>query len=104
MDSQESPPDRAATRAAVAGRLRLIRLEQYGEDGGPVLADRLRLPVRTWSNYERGVTIPGEILLEFLELTGIDPLWLLHEIGEKYRATAITARPVIWPFRGPGEG
>jgi hypothetical protein len=85
MDRQPTPPERAEAKAAVAGRLRLIRLERYGERGGPALAGMLRLPSRTWVNYERGVTIPGVILLEFLELTGVEPLWLLRGAGEKYR-------------------
>ena len=65
--------------------LRLIRLELYGEHGGPVLAGKLQIPSRTWANYERGVTIPGETLLEFLVLTGVEPTWLLRGAGEKYR-------------------
>jgi hypothetical protein len=85
MDYQPDPPERGDAKAAVAGRLRLIRLERYGEHGGPALADMLRLPSRTWANYERGVTIPGEILLGFLVLTGLEPLWLLRGAGEKYR-------------------
>ena len=85
MDHEPNPPKRADAKAAVACRLHLIRLELYGEHGGPVLAGKLRLPFRTWSNYELGVTMPGEVLLEFLELTGVEPLWLLRGIGEKYR-------------------
>jgi hypothetical protein len=87
MDRWPTPPDRADGKVAVAGRLRQVRLELYGEHGGPMLAEKLRLPWRTWDNYERSVTIPGEVLLEFLELTGIEPLWLLRGLGEKYRVT-----------------
>jgi hypothetical protein len=52
----------------------------------------LRLPSRTWTNYERGVTVPGVILLEFLELTGVEPPWLLRGAGEKYRMATPRAR------------
>ena len=43
----------------LAGRLRELRLELYGVHGGPVLAEALGLPARTWAHYESGVTIPG---------------------------------------------
>src|SRR4051812_30457678 len=76
MIRQPTAQKRSDSKAAIAERLRLVRLERYGEHGGPVLADMLELPTGSWSNYERGVTIPGEILLEFLAQTGIEPLWL----------------------------
>lgn len=50
------------------------------------MARRLGLPVRTWYNYESGVTVPAEVLLRFVELTTVEPLWLLHGKGPKYRA------------------
>jgi hypothetical protein len=31
------------------------------------------------------VTIPGEVLLRFLEVTGTEALWLLRGNGPKYR-------------------
>ena len=38
-------------RVAMARRLRLaVRVELYGEHGGPLLAEALRLPFRTWAN------------------------------------------------------
>lgn len=58
-------------------RLRQVRTELYGEDGGPVLASVLRLPLRTWMNYELGVTVPGPVVLRFIEVTGACPRWLL---------------------------
>jgi hypothetical protein len=86
MDHQQSLHDRASRKAAIAGRLRLIRIELFGEDRDTELADQLGIPLRTWFNFETGVTIPGEVLLEFLEITGIEPLWLLRGTGPKYRA------------------
>jgi hypothetical protein len=71
---------------SIARRLRSIRIEVYGERGGPVLARQLRLPFPTWANYESGVTIPGDVLLRFLETTGTNPRWLLHGTGPKYMA------------------
>lgn len=70
----------------LASRLREVRLELYREQGGPLMAEALRVPVRTWENYEFGVTIPGLVLLSFLELTGVDPHWLLTGEGRRERA------------------
>jgi hypothetical protein len=86
MDHQPSPSDQARSKAAIAGRLRLIRSEIFGEHGGPELADQLGIPSRTWCNYESGVTIPGEVLLRFLAITDAGPLWLLDGEGPKYLA------------------
>ena len=70
----------------LASRIRLIRLETYGEDGITDLAEALGLPARTWRNFEDGVRIPGEVLLRFLLLTGAEPHWLLTGEGDKYRS------------------
>jgi hypothetical protein len=90
MDHQPSRSDEDRSKAAIAGRLRLIRSESFGEQGGPELADQLGLPSRTWLNYESGVTIPGEVLLRFLEITGTEPFWLLGGEGLKYRTSGRT--------------
>ena len=58
-------------REDLAGRLHQIRLAMYGEHGGPSLAEALRIPTRTWANYESGVTVPGLVLLRFIEVTGV---------------------------------
>ncbi len=73
----------ADSRRAIAGRLRQVRRECYGEDGIYSLAVALGLPARTWENYEHGVTIPGEILLRFLVLTSTSPRWLLTGEGRR---------------------
>jgi hypothetical protein len=72
-------------RKALAERLREVREEQFGEDIES-LADELEIPVGTWMNYEEGVTIPAEILLGFVEITGVHPHWLLTGKGDKYAA------------------
>ena len=86
MDYEQILSIRPDRKAAIAGRLRLIRSEIFGEYGGPELADRLGLPFQTWFNYERGVTIPGEVLLQFLIITNTEPLWVLCGEGPKCRA------------------
>lgn len=68
----------------LAQRVREIRLERFGEVGGPVLAEALGLPERTWANYESGVTIPALVILRFVEVTGANPRWLRTGRGEKY--------------------
>ena len=57
----------------LAARLKEIRLEKYGEHGGAEVSRRLKIPSRTWHNYERGVTIPAEIILVFIAMTSVSP-------------------------------
>src|SRR4051812_14717283 len=79
----------------LAERVREVRTELYGQDGGPELAAALGLPEGTWRNYEAGVTIPAPVILRFIALTGADPAWLLTGRGDRYRTTR-SPRP------GPG--
>jgi hypothetical protein len=74
----------ACDRVTLARRLREIRVEKFGRAGAPVLAMLLGLPARTWENYEAGFTLPAPTLLDFLELTGVDPHWLRTGEGSKY--------------------
>jgi hypothetical protein len=69
----------------LARRLSEVRREMYGEHGGPLLAKALEIPARTWAHYETGVTITGLVLIQFIEVTGVEPHWLLTGEGEKYR-------------------
>jgi hypothetical protein len=61
----------------LARNLREVRLKMYGEQGGPLMAEALGVPARTWANYESGVVIPGLVLLRFIQVTGVEPHWLL---------------------------
>jgi hypothetical protein len=72
-------------RDGLGRRLHEVRMELYGENGGPMLADALHLPFRTWANYESGVTVPALIMLHFIELTGACPHWLLTGEPPRYR-------------------
>ena len=76
-------PEWRATRMALAGRVRDVRLELFGEHGGTHLADALHIPPRTWLNYEAGCTIPAQVILGFIEVTGASPHWLLTGTGPK---------------------
>jgi transcriptional regulator with XRE-family HTH domain len=85
MDYPANRTIHLAHRAAIAGRLRLVRQDLYG-DRWDLLADRLGVTRRRWLNYEEGVATPlAEVLLAFLELTGVEPAWLLTGDGERYR-------------------
>ncbi|HEX8201293.1 MAG TPA: S24 family peptidase [Isosphaeraceae bacterium] len=87
MARRKNLPEAVQTKASLSERLRGVRSELFGERGGPELARRLGIPIRTWYNYESGVTVPGEVILRFVELTGVDPIWLLHGEGPRFRTS-----------------
>ena len=74
------------SEGVLARRVREIRRELFGEHGGPLLAEMLRLPARTWINYEAGVGIPAPVVLRLIQVTGVSPCWLLSGQGPRYRA------------------
>src|SRR5262249_38972803 len=77
--------DGGRVAAEISRRIREIRVERFGDQGGPELARRLGLPARPWYNYETGVTVPAEVLLGFLAATGAEPWWVLKGEGPRYR-------------------
>lgn len=92
MARRKTLPDSVRAKYALAERLSALRGELFGERGGPELARQLGLPVRTWYNYESGVTVPAEVILKIIELTAVEPMWLLHGKGPKYRNAASEPR------------
>jgi hypothetical protein len=58
------------------------------------MARRLEIPVRTWYNYEGGVTVPAEVILKIIELTSVEPAWLLHGKGPKTRQPRLDQREI----------
>jgi hypothetical protein len=68
-------------------RVRQIRVELYGENGGPMLAEALSVPFRTWANYESGIAMPALVMLRFIMLTGACPHWLLTGEPPQYSRT-----------------
>jgi hypothetical protein len=84
MGKPSQHSDWNAVRSELARRIREIREELYGLHGGPLLAQALDLPYRTWHNYESGCTIPAHTILCFIEVTDAHPHWLLTGEGEKY--------------------
>jgi hypothetical protein len=82
---KKAPKIRVGVKASLSRRLREIRQELFGDRGGPELARRLNLPPRTWYNYETGVTVPAEVLLAFIDQTGVNPTYLIAGEGPRYR-------------------
>jgi len=77
-------PEWLEVKSGLATRVREVREDLFGEHGGPALAEALRLPFRTWRNYESGCTIPAQVILRFIELTHAHPHWLLTGEGERF--------------------
>src|SRR5262245_40244564 len=84
MDDASQGSDWPTIRAALTERVREIRQELYGEHGGPLLAQTLRISYRTWHGYESGRTIPAQSILRLIEVTGVHPRWLLTGEGERF--------------------
>lgn len=85
MARRKNLPESVRVKCDLSDRLREIRTELHGERGGSEMARRLNLPIRTWYNYESGVTVPAEVMLKFVELTAVEPQWLLSGKGPKFR-------------------
>jgi len=92
MARRKTLPESVRTKLDLAERLAALRLDLYGERGGPEMARRLGIPVRTWYNYEGGVTVPAEVILKIIELTSVEPGWLLRGEGPRLRPPR-TERP-----------
>jgi hypothetical protein len=87
MARSKTPTEAVRVRSALAGRIVALRSELFGQRGGAVMARQLGLPLRTWYNYEAGTAIPAEVVLRIIELTAVEPGWLLYGRGSKYRRT-----------------
>jgi hypothetical protein len=68
----------------LALRVREIRQEKFGDNGGQLMAESLRVPFRTWLEFESGRTIPADVILRLVEFTHANPHWLLTGLGDKY--------------------
>ena len=87
MARRKNAPESVRLKHDLSERLRELRTEFFGERGGPDMARTLGILVRTWYNYESGVTVPAEIILQVVELTSVEPVWLLRGEGPKFRPT-----------------
>ena len=87
MARRKTLPESVRAKLALAERLAALRSELFGDRGGPEMARRLGIPVRTWYNYEGGVTVPAEVILKIIELTAVEAGWLLHGEEPRFRHT-----------------
>jgi hypothetical protein len=74
--------------STLSQRVRAIRRDLFGDDGGALLANLLRIPTRRVAQMEIRGPIPGHIILAFIEVTGANPSWLLSGEGERYTRVA----------------
>ena len=103
MARKKTPSEVERAKGALALRLREIRADLYGEKGATEMALALGVPVRSWYNYERGVTVPADVLLRFIDHTGVEPTWLLHGRGERYRGRPAAADDRPTGARDPAD-
>ncbi len=68
----------------LAFRVREIRQERFGEHGGPLMAEQMGVPFRTWVDFEAGYPIPALTILRLVEVTRVNSDWLLTGRGDKY--------------------
>jgi hypothetical protein len=61
------------------------------------MAEYLGVPARTWFSYERGVAIPGPVILKIIVEFSVEPEWLLHGKGPRFRLA--DAPLTLTPFR-----
>ena len=86
------------TRPKLAARLQAIRENLYGEHGAQFLADALDIPVKTWRNYETGVTVPAHVVLKLIDIARVNPHWLLTGHGDPHddqRCHRMSGRPLF---------
>jgi hypothetical protein len=95
MARRKTLPESVRAKLALAERLAALRSELFGDRGGPEMARRLGIPVRTWYNYEGGVTVPAEVILKIIELTAVEAGWLLHGEEPRFRHTRTDRGEVI---------
>jgi hypothetical protein len=98
MARQKMAQELVRSKLAIAGRLAALRLAIFGERGGPEMARRLNIPARTWYNYEKGITVPAEIILQIIKQTSVEAGWLLDGTGLMFAEGKVrSAGPVELP-------
>jgi hypothetical protein len=80
-DTIRQHPDRPAygRHRGLAEQFRRARVTHFGDDGVADLSRRLGVPERTWRNYEAGVSMPADVVLRFMKLTGVTACELLQD-------------------------
>lgn len=72
------------TNKILAQRVTTVRTIHYGtsKDAMELVATETGVQLRTWMNYEAGVTMPATVILAFIHATNANPAYLLH--GDRY--------------------
>ena len=70
--------------STISERMRAVRVDLFGEDGGWLLAILLGISERKLTRLETHGPIPGHTILAFIEATKANPDWLLSGEGERY--------------------
>jgi hypothetical protein len=91
MPRQPDSEETKLIKEMVGRRLRELRMEFGSVDGLAALPARLNIPVRHWYYFERGRTVPAEVILRIIEATNVEPVWLLRGVGPKYRPSERSA-------------
>jgi len=67
-----------------AERLGQIRKAAYGKHGRSAFARALGIPLTSYLNFENGRVPPMNIIVKMMELTRVNPRWLVHGEGAQY--------------------
>jgi hypothetical protein len=80
--------------STLSERIGAVRMDLFGECGGPVLARRVGIPQRLLARMEAGSPFPGLLVLKLIEVTGVNSQWLLSAEGERF------GQPTLCPLDG----
>jgi hypothetical protein len=80
--------DSRSESSTLSARVRTVRIQNFGEHGGPMLAELVGVTQRRLARIEAGGPIPAEFILKLIDLTGVNPRWLLSGEGEVYGSPA----------------
>jgi hypothetical protein len=92
MDRSAPPAAQRLTTMELAGRIREISRDKFGEDGDALLSCMLGISHRAMLNYMAGCAIPAEVILGFIRITKANPNWLLTGIGPRYLRAVSNSR------------
>ena len=65
-------------------RLASIREEAFGRWGKSAFARALGIPLTSYLNFENGRVPPMDVIVNMVELTRVNPRWLVHGKGKPY--------------------
>jgi hypothetical protein len=86
-------PQTIELRKEIMRRVLIVAQDQGWESRITVIR-RLNVAERTFDNWCHGHTMPAHKILEIIELTGANPIWLLHGRGPMYHSGIPVRAPV----------